>query len=575
MARRLFDAEINRLYYGRQLAPEPGYTLDFAVGMTYSLELNVLLGIPLCLGVLGDWDHLEEANPFCLLEGLRKSSSRMAVFCNAGSIHPPKKAQPLHLLLESSLFPIALGNSANFHPKLWVVRYVNQSGDRYLRVVVLSRNMTLDRSMDVAATLTGTVGDTPGEDNRPLADLLRFVSGYADPAKRKLVRALGEDVLRVAHFSCMDCFDAVSFLPFGIPGYKRGAKGEFSEAKRLLVVSPFLSDSVTAQLTACAKETALITRKSSVTPALLRQFQSVYIVKDLVLGNDLLEDGTQENAPRRELHAKVLYLERYDGKFLYLGSLNASANAFYHNVEFMLKLRYRPYYASFASVLQDFIPEEHSPFALLDAAPTREGAEEPEDQDVFRDVIHALSAAGVSPAGGAYTLRLTCGALSRPCEIALLGLGGQFLPLTPETVFEQVPLTALSQFYVVRRGPHSTILKVPTTGIPVGARDNGIYNALIGDRAGFFRYISFLLAEDCGEVQAQELLRRDRGDDLSGGGTCCPGLYERLLRAAAEHPERLNDVAELTGRLAPEIVEDSFRALLAVCRRAAEQERGS
>ena len=571
MARRLFDAETNRLYYGRQLAPEPGYTLEFAVGMTYSLEPNVLLGIPLSLGVLGDWDHLEKANPLCLLEGLRKSSSRMAVFCNAGSIHAPKNAQPLHLLLDSIVFPIALGAAANFHPKLWVARYVNQDGNRYLRVVVLSRNMTLDRSLDVAATLTGTVGTTSGESNRPLADLLRFVSGYADPVKRKLVRALGEDVLRVAHFSSMDCFDQISFLPFGIPGYKRTAKREFSEAKRLLVISPFLSDSVTARLTSCAKETALITRKASVTPDLFRQFQSVYMVKDLVLGNDLLEEGEGESTPRRELHAKVFYLERYDGKFLYLGSLNASANAFYHNVEFMLKLRYRPYYASFESVLQDFVPEEHSPFALLDAPPSCGETEEAESPDVFRDVVNVLSSARVSPAGSLYTVALVCGVLSHPCEIALLGMDGHYLPLSPEVVFEGVPLTALSEFYVVRRGAHSAILKVPTAGIPIGERDNEIYNAIIGNRAGFFRYISFLLADDSGEVQAQELLSQDGAADSCGSGAYLPGVYERLLRAAAEHPERLCDVEELTRRLTPDIVEDSFRKLLSVCRRAAEQ----
>ncbi len=61
----------------------------------------------------------------------------------------------------------------------------------------------------------------------------------------------------------------------------------------------------------------------------------------MVLGNDLLEEGEPEETPQRDIHAKIFFEERDDGKYLYLGSLNASANAFYHNVEFMLKLRYR------------------------------------------------------------------------------------------------------------------------------------------------------------------------------------------------------------------------------------------
>lgn len=59
MARRLFDQESNRLFYGEQLMPEPGYSLDFAVGMTYSLDLNAFLGIPISLGML---DDLESAS---------------------------------------------------------------------------------------------------------------------------------------------------------------------------------------------------------------------------------------------------------------------------------------------------------------------------------------------------------------------------------------------------------------------------------------------------------------------------------------------------------------------------------
>ena len=41
----MFDAAHNRLSYSELLMPEPGYVLEFAVGLTYSLDLEALLGI--------------------------------------------------------------------------------------------------------------------------------------------------------------------------------------------------------------------------------------------------------------------------------------------------------------------------------------------------------------------------------------------------------------------------------------------------------------------------------------------------------------------------------------------------
>lgn len=46
----MFDTAHNRLSYSEQLLPEPGYALDFAVCLTYSLDLEALLGVQYLLG---------------------------------------------------------------------------------------------------------------------------------------------------------------------------------------------------------------------------------------------------------------------------------------------------------------------------------------------------------------------------------------------------------------------------------------------------------------------------------------------------------------------------------------------
>ena len=95
----MFDLANDRLSYSELLRPDAGYTLDFAVGMTYSLDLEVLLGVPVSLGMLDETDSGSMSSPLFILEAIRKSSDRIALFCNAGCIKLPDRIQSVYSLL--------------------------------------------------------------------------------------------------------------------------------------------------------------------------------------------------------------------------------------------------------------------------------------------------------------------------------------------------------------------------------------------------------------------------------------------------------------------------------------------
>ena len=116
----MFDLANDRLSYSEMLRPDVGYTLEFAVGTTYSLDLEALLGIPVSMGLLEDGDTEQLRNPLYVLESIRASSDKIAIFCNAGGIKLPDRIQSVYSLLEESVFQVKLGKNANFHPKLWV-----------------------------------------------------------------------------------------------------------------------------------------------------------------------------------------------------------------------------------------------------------------------------------------------------------------------------------------------------------------------------------------------------------------------------------------------------------------------
>ena len=163
----------DRLDYGQVLAPPVGYRLDFAVGTTYSLDLDALVGACIALGLSEETDSDLMKNPVCLLEALRTTGDKIALFCEGGQIHLPNNVTSLYILLEKMVFQVAttkrkgITKFPSFHPKFWLIRYVDENKNPLYRVVVLSRNLTFDRSWDVTFCMDGTKEKTTTDKNNP------------------------------------------------------------------------------------------------------------------------------------------------------------------------------------------------------------------------------------------------------------------------------------------------------------------------------------------------------------------------------------------------------------------------
>ena len=171
----------DRLDYGQILAPPAGYYLDFAVGTTYSLDLDALVGASLALGLSEETDSELMNNPVCLLEALRSTGDKVALFCEGGQIHMPNRVTPLYILLEKMVFSVKTAKKRgiaaypSFHPKFWLIRYKNNEGSLKYRVIILSRNLTFDRSWDITYVMDGEVVKTASDKNEPICDFLRYL----------------------------------------------------------------------------------------------------------------------------------------------------------------------------------------------------------------------------------------------------------------------------------------------------------------------------------------------------------------------------------------------------------------
>ena len=227
----MLNPNTDRLDYGRLLSPPAGYTVEFAVGTTYSLDLDALVGAAFALGLGMETDSSLLENRVFLLEALRRISDKAVLFCQEGQIYLPGKPTPLLILLENMVFPIRprkrAGNAAplSFHPKFWLIHYRGEHGDNFYRFLILSRNLTFDRSWDAAWQMDGRQKKKKNPRSAPLSDFLRFLQNNipSGTTYRKKAKALLNiaDEISCTHFHLDEPFYNYAFLPSGIP--QRGA----------------------------------------------------------------------------------------------------------------------------------------------------------------------------------------------------------------------------------------------------------------------------------------------------------------------------------------------------------------
>ena len=153
------------------LRPPAGYTLDRAVGTTYTLDLPALLSVPLAFTFYNYQDESGEPtrDPVALFEALRRHAESVTLFCQAGAIAVPRPQLTLLSYLEGSIVQVrAPWEEGVFHPKVWALRFVAEGEPARYRVLCLSRNLTFDRAWDACLVLEGEeVAESDGAGDFP------------------------------------------------------------------------------------------------------------------------------------------------------------------------------------------------------------------------------------------------------------------------------------------------------------------------------------------------------------------------------------------------------------------------
>ncbi len=600
------------------IRPDPGYALDHGLITTYSLDLDALLSLPLALTFDG-WSGEEDGedgggggvDPVALLESLRRHAGHLTVLCQAGAIATPRNRNFL-----SFLEPVVHGVSAPlggvFHPKFWLLRYLPRAptGQIRYRLLVLSRNLTYDRSWDTMLRLDATLAERPARPLQANLPLGRFVAGLTelaaagavglDAGRRASLETIGEESARL-RFDLPEGVEECSFWPLG---FDRTTAADVFERRRdrTLVVSPFLSSTFVEELGLGAEDILVSSDEElAILPEALRERIGRVEVMDAATTVEIDSGDDVKTSPvvtaedgLSGLHAKLVIADAGWKARIWTGSANATAAAFGKNVEFVAELVGSKSAIGIDKVLgtgegglaELLVPYEHDPGAEVDL----------EQRRLERLIDGLARELGASPlslrasattAGWRLELRAEGELPPLPAELNVvawpatlrehrsrpLGADGE-LPS-----WEGLDAMHVTGFLCLEIGAgaadlkRQVVLAIPLDGAPPD-RDAAVLRSVLADPEKVLKYLLFLLGDHAGDdADAFELLAGG-GEDGGAGAWLGFGseatLLEALVRTLHRDPDRIDGVEALIGELgaaqAADLLPPGFEALFAQVR---------
>ena len=597
------DSNCDRTDYNIILMPPDGYKLDKAIGTTYSLDLEALTAVAICLGLSEETDSKLMQNPISMLNALQKVSDKIILFCEAGQIKAPLKPTALSILLEKMVVEVALpkdrqlGRYPAFHPKTWVLSYVNKDGDKKYRFVVMSRNLTFDRSWDVSFSMDSSRMVRQKKKTKPIINFLDFLSGSVSNnvkdagKKRTLIRNMQAELADVSFsLDSKEFGENFEILPLGIGknAYQMSEDVLFSTDRNsadstfheLVVMSPFLSESVIADFNIAERglsdsKRTLITRRSELSK--LKEMDTdnftIYVLKDeIVDGEDAIFDVMTDKM-KQDIHAKIYIRRKYADVDLYLGSMNASYSAINKNVEMMLWLGTKNKYLNGEKFLKDIFcgsaDDVKNPFekvTVMDAVQDIDGDNKNALEQKIKELCRAKRKATITEDNyGKYKVTVEFPGVTSDKTIMVSPFNSkQEHTLCEKIKFTELEILQLSEFYelTAKEGEDEIhrIIMIPTIGFPED-RESAVVNSIVKDRASFVEYIAFVLGDD---YLASMLEKKQIGESgiFQHSNDAMPVLYEKMLKTSVEEPERFRDIGYVLKMVTDkEIIPDEFREL--------------
>ncbi len=577
----------NSLEYSVGIAPPEGYELKYAIGTSYSLDLEALLLIPIAMIYAS---HIEKVNgdlTYGTISALTEVSKKIDLYCHKGNIKNPKLNNSLFSFWEESIHEISL-DSANksFHPKVWVMQFINREKEIRYKLFVSSKNLAQSGNWDIAYSTEGEITNELQPETKPIVDFVKYLIGNT---QNKIPNDFISNLEKV-QFELPDNWKSQKFHPIGIPNYENIlAKKKFDE---LLIISPFLDKKSvdrlinnSEKLTLCSTKNALDEIKAKELNTINYQFNTLI---ETVNNNEEMFDEIDEHLLSQALHAKLFIGKRGETISWNFGSANATSPALEaRNIEFNVELIGKQDECCPKQILKQLIPnnrKDDKDIKLFEPyLPSKEllNTEEKKLKTKLRNLIFELNKLIVigklnkSENQIEFNLRieictknisfesfaikvkpLSC--YQAKSSVIKEGIENELLE------YHNISLNNINQFIIWEIYYNGEIQKEFLTkmaiDIPIEERRGKILKSLFDTKEKLFKYISFLITNDENEVinlndplkQKKESISTLDTNNLNG----LP-IYEKLLIASSRMPHKLEAISKLIRNLTEENEDDS------------------
>ena len=596
----------DRFDYGEQLNAPVGFELDSAVATTYSLDLDALLAVSVALGFKDTLEGDLTGEKLLLLESIESLKGKLKVFYQKGKIKLPTEYNYLFTLLEQYVSPVVPvgGEFSSFHPKLWLLRYVQITKSkrpeiRY-KLIVLTRNLTFDRSWDLAASLDGVLVDDMQFDNKNNNWIDFILSLLKDDKHFKPTKIFKKELSYIKWEISYGRNDSIKLLPGG------GIYNKPLFLKRidsLMIISPFIKDTgnqinalkwLSSQvadggakiLFSRAEELNAIGREK------LNEWKCYSINPEVVEGEEKIEEGYELH----NLHAKLLVTQRGAITDWHLGSANATSAALGdvnssqpRNTEFMLRFSASPEKIGYEKLMEQLVGDEEGRGVFVEHI--FEDIIESDDVDnsaklrsTIFELINAswLLKGAIQEENAKYTLTLDIHSKtlfqklqyeSIYVEVDQLAIAGAKQELSTQMQWSDMELTQISAFIPVSirlrdMNIDDTVNILIQANIKIEGgdiRNQGILRKMLDSKDKILSYIHMLLNPEADKNEWLESHTREvssNNDEIDIFDRNTP-LFEQLMLTAARHKDALIRLESLIQSLEKSDIEipEEFNAL--------------
>lgn len=546
------------------LKPPPGSVLAHGVGTTFTVDLASALGVPLSFA---SRDLGSSPDAIGLMEAVRSTSDRVDVFYQAGHAAVPAHASDILAFLEPVLHPVRAPRPGRlFHPKVWLLKFLDVEGAVAYRLLCLTRNLTNAHAWDAVVSLDGRQGSRIDAANQPLSDFVTALPGLcttplAEPRRERIV-----DLAREVRRALWDRPNDVKAHVFHALGITPRAPVPDYSGYRRLVVSPFVDDRGLAIVSPGSRNGAILVAR----PEHLDRLDAVPDDTEVKVVSVLAElEDDRAAGELGGLHAKMVVVERNRLTHLFVGSANATHAAFDGNVEFVVEL----ILGAAKNSVDSFLSVDAGLGVLLEDYEPQTAVENPEQerrfllQDRLRQLAEMSWTLEVVKTASSHDLRLRTGAAlpawAEGLVIELLSRRGNAVRpasgLPCDEVFSTVDLADITPFVVLtlRDGELTEATVVPASLIrDPEDRLDAVLARQVDTPEKFMRFLLLLLGLGGEPAVGAEGAGYD---SAVWAVTASQGLFELLARALADQPRTLDDLDRIVSRL---LRTDAGRAVL-------------